>query len=202
MNKTILLTGNDQDLLNWGYVGIKVFNLVIKKIKDAEMYLICSFSNYKIKFLEDIISTYDLQYKIKLIDSSSNIKEYLFKSTLLLQTSLYDDFPLMVNLAKGYRIPILAFDSLYNNEYKNGVYLVNALNVEEMANIVINILKTEAYRKVGGIRAKLSIREESNINIINMWNKLFIILEKNDRIAYHKLRKLSYEKYYNEDEDR
>ena len=49
-----------------------------------------------------------------------------------------------------------------------------------------------------GMEAKLSLKEYSNEETANKWDRLFSVLDKDDIIAYKKLQNYTYEKYYEE----
>ena len=73
------------------------------------------------------------------------------------------------------------------------------LNYTQMAKESIKLLKNYEYRKKKGMEAKLSLKEYSNAETANKWDRLFSILDKDDPVAYKKLQNYTYERYYDEE---
>ena len=109
---------------------------------------------------------------------------------------------MVMNEGKAHGLPIVAFNVSYSPSYQKGVILVDMLNYTQMAKEAIKLLKDYDYRKKMGIEAKLSLKEYSNEEIANKWDRLFSILDKDDPVYYKKLQNYTYEKYYDEEKAR
>ena len=194
--KNIMVMGRENDALKGGIYAIKAMTLIVKEIPDAQLYFISS--DYRIDFIMQSIKELNLTNNVKIFSYTSNISKFFLNSSVLLYPSLTESFPMVMNEGKAHGLPIVAFNVSYSPSYQKGVILVDMLDIEQMAAEVIKLLKSYHYRKVKGMEALLSLKDYSNSETVNKWDRLFSILNKNDLIAYQKIQNYTFEKYYNE----
>ncbi len=199
-HKTLMIMGREHDRIKGGYYGIKAFYEVVKEIPDAKLYFISS--DYKIEFLEGVIKDLNLTRNVKIVHYSRNISYFFLNSSVLLCPSKSESFPMVMNEGKAYGLPIVAFNVSYSPSYQKGVILVDMLNYTQMGKEAIKLLKDYDYRKKKGMEAKLSLKEYSNKETANKWDRLFSVLDKDDPIAYQKLQNYTFERYYDEEKAR
>jgi hypothetical protein len=199
-HKTLMIMGREHDRIKGGYYGIKAFYEVVKEITDAKLYFISS--DYKIEFLEGVIKDLNLTRNVKIVHYSRNISYFFLNSSVLLCPSKSESFPMVMNEGKAYGLPIVAFNVSYSPSYQKGVILVDMLNYTQMGKEAIKLLKDYKYRKKMGMEAKLSLKEYSNEETANKWDRLFSVLDKDDPIAYQKLQNYTLERYYDEEKAR
>jgi len=199
-HKTLMIMGREHDRIKGGYYGIKAFYEVVKEIPDAKLYFISS--DYKIDFLKGVIKDLNLTENVKIVHYSINISYFFLNSSVLLCPSKSESFPMVMNEGKAHGLPIVAFNVSYSPSYQKGVILVDMLNYTQMAKEAIKLLKDYEYRKKKGMEAKLSLKEYSNKETANKWDRLFSILDKDDPIAYEKLQNYTFERYYDEEKAR
>ena len=195
-SNNLMIMGRENDLVKGGIYGIYAMNLIVKEIPDAKLYFISSDS--RIEFIKDLIKKLNLTENVEIIPYIENISQYFLKSSVLLYPSLSESFPMVMNEDKAHGLPIVAFNVSYSPPYQKGVIIVDMLNYKKMAKEAIKLLNNYDYRKKMGIEAKLSLKDYSNIETIDKWDKLFSILDKDDLIAFKSLQKYTYEKYYEE----
>ena len=192
----IMVMGRENDHLKGGIYAIKAMSLIVKEIPSAQLYFISS--DYRIDYIKELIKELNLTNNIKIIGYTSDITKYFLNSSVLLYPSLTESFPMVMNEGKAHGLPIVAFNVSYSPSYQKGVTLVEMLNVEQMSKEVIKLLKSYELRKVKGVEAKLSLKDYSNSETLNKWDRLFSILNKDDLIAYKKLQEYTFDRYYNE----
>ena len=198
--KNLMIMGREYDRIKGGYYGIKAMYEIVKEIPDAKLYFITP--DPKNSFLNKTIKELNLTKNIKVVSYVLNISHYFLNSSILLCPSKSESFPMVMNEGKAHGLPIIAFNVSYSPSYQKGVILVDMLNYTQMAKKAIKLLKDYNYRKKMGMEAKLSLKEYSNKETVNKWDRLFSILDKDDPIAYEKLQNYTFERYYNEEEAR
>ena len=195
--KNLMIMGRENDQLKGGYYGIKAMSEIVKEVPDALLYFISS--DYRIKNLEDLIKELNLTKNVKVLSYVSNVTQYFLNSSILLYPSKTESFPMVMNEGKAHGLPIVAFNVSYSPSYQKGVILVDMLYYTQMAKESIKLLNDYDYRKKMGMKAKLSLKEYSNEETVNKWDRLFSILDKDDPVSYKKLQNYTYEKYYDEE---
>ena len=196
----LMIMGRELDPLKGGLYGIKAMNLIRKEIPDAKLYFISA--NSKIDFLENLIKELNLTNNIEVLHYTQNISHYFLNSSVLLYPSLSEASPLVMNEGKAHALPIVAFNITYSPPYQKGVILVDNMNYTQMAEEAIKLLKDYNYRKIKGLESKLSLNEFSNRETVDKWDRLFMVLLKNDSIEYKKLQDYTFERYYDEEKAR
>ena len=198
--KNLMIMGRENDRIKGGYYGIKAMYEIVKEIPDAKLYFISSDS--RIKFLKETIKELNLTNNIKIVSYVLNISHYFLNSSILLCPSKSESFPMVMNEGKAHGLPIIAFNVSYSPSYQKGVILVDMLNYTQMAKEAIKLLNDYEYRKKKGMEAKLSLKEYSNAETANKWDRLFSVLDKDDPVAYEKLQNYTFERYYDEEKAR
>ena len=198
--KNLMIMGRENDRIKGGYYGIKAMYEIVKEVPDAKLYFISS--DYRINTLKGVIEELNLTKNIEIVSYVENISLYFLNSSVLLYPSKSESFPMVMNEGKAHGLPIVAFNVSYSPSYQKGVILVDMLNYTQMGKEAIKLLKDYDYRKRKGMEAKLSLKEYSNEETANKWDRLFSILDKDDPIAYKKLQEYTYEKYYDEEKAR
>ena len=196
----LMIMGRELDKIKGGLYGIKAMDIIRREIPDAKLYFISS--NYKIEFLENLIKELNLTHNIEVLHYTKNISHYFLNSSVLLYPSLSEASPLVMNEGKAHGLPIVAFNVTYSNPYQKGVILVENTNYTQMAEEAIKLLKDYNYRKLKGVESKLSLSEFSNRETVDKWDRLFMVLLKNDPVEYRKLQNYTFERYYDEEKAR
>ena len=196
----LMVMGREFDKVKGGLYGIKAMDIIRKEIPDAKLYLISSNSN--IDFLENLIVELNLTNNVEVLHFTENITHYFLNSSVLLYPSLTESFPMVMNEGKAHGLPIVAFNISYSPSYQKGVIVVDIMNYTQMAEETIKLLKDYNYRKIKGLESKLSLKEFSNKETIDKWDRLFTVLLKDDPVEFKKLQDFTFEKYYDEEKAR
>ncbi len=129
--------------------AIKAFEKVVKKVPNAKLE-IYGFGD-KEKELETLIKSLKMEHSIHLKGFNKNPADTFKKSAVSLLTSEYEGFGLVVLESLRYGCPVISYDLKYGpsdmiNNGENG-YLVENLNINQLAEKVIKILKSKSDLK-------------------------------------------------------
>lgn len=114
---------------------------------------------------------------IHVFPPTSDIMEKYFENSILLLTSLYEPFGLVLPEAMSCGLPVVAFDCPYGPAeiITDGVdgFLIKDRNVEAFADKVCQLIEDEALRKKMGEAGVLSSKRFSADIIMPQWKTLF-----------------------------
>lgn len=174
-NRNIIFVGR----LEWRQKGLDYF---IKIVNEVFKENICD--NWKIiiagdgpdsKRLKKYILHKKLNDKIIFLGKVSNIKDYYKKSDILLNTSRWEGFGLVITEAMECGVPVISFDTDGPNEIiSNGIdgYLIEKYNINEFSNRIIELIKDEKKRKQFSIQAIKKANKFKINKIFEKWEEL------------------------------
>lgn len=114
---------------------------------------------------------------VVLHEPTQAIGEQYLKNSMLLLTSLYEPFGLVMPEAMSYGLPVVAFDCPYGpaDIITDGVdgFLVKDRNIEDFADKVCQLMEDEELRRRMGVAGAKSSQRYSAENIMPMWKNLF-----------------------------
>lgn len=130
--------------------------------------------------LEKMIDKLHLQTKIKLPGKEKNIENAYANSSILVMSSQYEGFGLVLTEAMSHGLPCVSFDcpcgpSDIINSGVNG-FLVTLNDTQALADKICYLIENESIRKKMGNKARNSITKFSEEVIMQQWNSLFITL--------------------------
>ena len=133
----------------------------------------------------DIISTQ--QTNVFAHHSVPDLSEIFLHSSMLLLTSLYEPFGLVIPEAMSFGLPVVSFDCPYGptdiiSHGDNG-FLVKGRNIDLFANYVCKLIEDEQLRMKMGEAAKMSSQRYDADIIMPRWLKLFDDLHAISRIG-------------------
>lgn len=160
---------------------------------DVYMKVNLQYPNWKLKIVGDGIQKQELENKIKQNKMEKFIeltgfknKEELEKielhSSIYVMTSFTESFGLVLVEAESYGLPIVVFDSaqgaheIVQNEV-NGYFIENR-NKEEMANKIIELIKSEELRKRLGTEGRKMSKVYKKEVVSKIWYDFIDSLEK------------------------
>ena len=155
---------------------IDVFNIIHDKDKEIKLNIVGTGSLYSI--LQKKIKDLHLQDNIKLLGFKNidEINELYSNSSIYLMTSLTESFGLVLVEAMVVGVVPIAFDSARGaleiiENGKNG-YLIKNRSKEEMANLVIDLLKDRDTLKTISNNALGIINKYNSDNSYRLWKDL------------------------------
>ena len=130
-----------------------------------------------LEYLSSLIKEYRLQDVVHLLPPTEEIDKVYMKSSLLVITSRYEGFGLVLTEAHSFGVPTVAFnckcgpsDIILDGE--NG-YLVDEGDIEDLADKVIALIKDEKLRKQMGAAAYKNSERFSEERVMRQWVELF-----------------------------
>ena len=103
---------------------------------------------------------------------------------MLLLTSIYEPFGLVMPEAMSYGLPVVAFDCPYgpSDIITDGVdgFLVKDRSIEDFANKVCRLIEDEDLRRRMGVAGAKSSLRYSAENIMPLWRNLFESIIRNE----------------------
>ena len=125
----------------------------------------------------------NLNKNITWIPHAKNMEEYYRKADMLIMTSTYEVYPMVLSEALSYGLPVIAYDMPYVEMVRNNpsVISVQPNNIKQTAQEIMNLITNEEKRNNLGLLALEYINESSKIDISSLWKEAFINLEANQR---------------------
>jgi len=151
----------------------KTWALVQQRHPD---WLLDIYGNGELKpHFEEIVS--DLNLNVKVHPAVSDIFDKYIESSMLLMTSLYEPFGLVLVEAMSCGLPVIAFNCPYGpadiiNDGTDG-YLVELGDIKAYADIVCQLMEDEELRQRIGKAAILSAQHYNSSTIMPQWKYLF-----------------------------
>lgn len=145
---------------------IKVWQIVNQRYPDWQLDI---FGEGKMDSIPDI--------NLIVHPPTSNIMDEYIKSSILLVTSVYEPFGLVIAEAMSCGLPVIAFDCPYGpaeiiTQGKDGFY-INDRDICVMANRIGQLIENQNLRQEMGQAAIRSLHDYSADHIIPMWKALF-----------------------------
>lgn len=135
--------------------------------------------------LTDVVERYSKELNIKIYSPVSDIFEKYKNSSLLILTSLYEPFGLVLPEAMSCGLPVVSFNCPYGPSeiIKDGVdgFLIEGRNVEAFADTVCHLIENTELRQSIGKAAMQSSLRYSKERIMPMWKSLFEQIVKGKR---------------------
>lgn len=179
-SKEVSKTENKQFIAIGRYTEAKGFDLLIKSFKifaekNKDWKLIIVGEGKDKKLLENLISEYNLNKRIKLHGRTNNIKKYFLNSKALLLSSRWEGMPMVVTEAMELGVPVISYDIPVSKEiiqdHENGL-LVSSFDIKEFADKMLEFVDDK------NLRTKLSKNIKKSSKIISQevigkeWKKL------------------------------
>ena len=115
---------------------------------------------------------------IRLCGFDKDVSKHYKSSSVMIMTSAFEGFGMVLAEARSYGLPIVMYDLPYLELIKDGkgVVFVNQGDTHQMALEVIKILDDDIYRSRLSIEARESIKRFQDIDILSEWNNAFKML--------------------------
>ncbi len=127
--------------------------------------------------LDSFINDRRLSNEIKVLNAVSNVKDYYYDHSIYVASSRYEGFPMTLLEAASCGLPIVTWKCPTGpveiiNDMEDGL-LSEYLNIDDLANKMIVLIKDFKLRSEMGNRAKKNINRFSMGNIMDKWENLF-----------------------------
>ena len=153
---------------------MKIWQLVHQRHPDWTLNLFGDYGDQRDVLLPEIKKT---GANIVLHDPTAKIGEEYLRSSMLLLTSIYEPFGLVMPEAMSYGLPVVAFDCPYGpaDIITDGVdgFLIKDRSIEGFADRVCQLIEDEDLRRRMGAAGIKSSQRFSAENIMPMWKDFF-----------------------------
>lgn len=169
-SKTIMTAGHF--FYTKGYdLAVEVARIVLERHPDCQW----KFYGDGVKFeeIKQLVNKYQLSEKIIFCGRSKQIDDAYKKAAMYVMTSRTEGFGLVLTEAKSYNLPALSFDIDFGPReiIENNVsgYLVEAFDIQEMADRICELIENKKKRIQFSLHAKDNIEKFSEDKFIASW---------------------------------
>lgn len=156
---------------------IDAWNIVAKNEKLADWTLDIFGQGEWHGKLHDMIDSYGLQKRVRINKPVKDIMAEYINSSLLVMSSNYEGFPMVMIEAMACGLPVVAFDFKCGpkdiiDDGINGL-IAESGNVSDLAEKLVSIMSDESHRKFMSSNARKIIDRYSEETVMNKWVDLF-----------------------------
>lgn len=181
-NYDILWVGRIQYRQKCPDQAIYALREVVKVLPQVKLHIVGTAENKEdLNYLKKLIKNNQLEKNIILEGYCQNPEIFYSKCSLLLMTSSYEVYPMVLGEAMTYGLPIVLYDLPYVELLKNTKCYLSSpqLDFHDLANNIITVLTNDKIKQEMSLESKKKILEVSNIKIDDMWRQFFDDLSKN-----------------------
>lgn len=183
---------------------IHILKEIKKYLPNVNLTIIGSPNNQKDgKEFKKYISFLHLEKNINWILHTNQIEDYYKRAKMLVMTSTYEVYPMVLIEAMNYSLPIITYNMPYVEPLKNnqGAIIIDQNNIQQAAQVIMNLLVDEEKCKKLGEESYKKLVEISKINLPNIWqNEFNMLLSNQGHISNNKniniFLDMIYEHYY------
>ncbi len=163
--------------------AIEAMKYVSKCVPDATLHIVGTGEKQSdITYLRKLIKRYNLQKNIVFHGYTKEVEKYYSSCSMLLMTSSYEVYPMVLGEAMSYGLPIVLYDLPYVELLKDtNCYLSSPqLNPKLLANNIVKLLMDDELRKTLGKEARKKIESTTKLDISKMWKDFINQLENGE----------------------
>lgn len=154
---------------------IKAWTMIHEEYPDWQLDIVGDGEDYDL--LKAMIREARLEDIVHLVPSTTDVKHIYLQSSLLLMTSRYEGFGLVLTEAHSFGLPTVAFNCKCgpSDIIQDGItgFLVEDGNIAQFAEKVVTLIKDETLRKKMGAAAYKNSGRFSEEKVMSKWVDLF-----------------------------
>ncbi|CAL6075685.1 Glycosyl_transferases group 1 family protein [Hexamita inflata] len=182
-NKNVLFNGRFDLVQKRPHVAIEVFAKVYQHHPDARLQILGNQDEQYKQYCQRLTTRLNVTKAVDFIGYQKDIQPILKNSAVMIMTSQFEGFPMVIPEAKTFGIPIVMMKLDYCEVTQEGVINVEKNNIDAMAEQLKLLLDDVSYRRKKGREAKESLVKFSNADIVSRWDKLIkAVMEGDDQI--------------------
>lgn len=159
--------------------AINIFELIIKKEPDADLYIVGDGSKVKLERMRQICKTKGLSNQVHFCGFQKIVEKYYLEAALMLMTSEFEGYCFTLLESKAYGLPCIMYDLPYLSltKDKKGILTAPIGDIEKMAGHAIKVLGDTKYRKELGREARDSFEAACRFDLKKAWCNVFDEME-------------------------
>jgi glycosyltransferase involved in cell wall biosynthesis len=141
-------------------MAVEAFARVLKKIPDARLIMLGKRGQYRsCQRCANRIRELGIESSVIVAGFQKDMAQYYSNGALLLSTSKFEGFPMVMNEAKAFELPVVCTGMPYLETLKKGCVQVPRDNVDALANALIDLLQNPEKRRQLGSEGRRDILE-------------------------------------------
>ena len=150
---------------------VRAFSKVVESVPDAKLYIVGDGVREYVDIVKKEISNLCLEDSVYLCGFRKDVDSFYEKAAICLSTSLYEGFSMTNVESKLFGVPSVIFEMPYLEllKDKKGYVFVRQGDYQEMARVVIRLLKDREYLTALGQEARESIEKFAKFDYCKAW---------------------------------
>ncbi|CAL5984841.1 Glycosyl_transferases group 1 family protein [Hexamita inflata] len=180
-HKNILFIGRYDLVQKRSHIPIQILQKVNEMGKHNATLQILGNQNPEYQnFCQKVARECGVTNNVQFLGYQQDVQKYLQNASVLIMTSQFEGFPMIVAEAKAYGIPIVLMKMEYCEITKQGVIQVEKNDIDNMSNEINKLLNTVEYRRTKGNEGRESLKMFDNKLIIKRWTQLIKAVMKSE----------------------
>ncbi|CAL6075605.1 Glycosyl_transferases group 1 family protein [Hexamita inflata] len=180
-HKNILFIGRYDLVQKRSHIPIQILKKVNEMGKHNATLQILGNQNPEYQnFCQKVARECGVTNNVQFLGYQQDVQKYLQNASVLIMTSQFEGFPMIVAEAKAYGIPIVLMKMEYCEITKQGVIQVEKNDIDVMSNEINKLLNSLEYRRTKGKEGRESLKMFDNKLIIKRWIQLIKAVMKNE----------------------
>lgn len=162
--------------------ALEIMKVVAHEKPDAKMIMLGrEYTKNSGEIIRSFISDNNLESNIEWHGNVKNVEDYYKKAKIVLMTSSYESFPMVIIESKSFGIPLVTYSMPYLELLKDGRGYIEVpqRDIEHAAEEIIGLLNNDELCKHLSDEARNSIRQFSDFNHLIAWKNIIRKIEDN-----------------------
>jgi glycosyltransferase involved in cell wall biosynthesis len=155
---------------------IPIMKLVVNKMPDARLTVVGEGEESStLESFRQRIEAAGLSENILPVGFQKDVHSYYADASVFLSTALFEGWPLTINEAMAYAVPVVAYDLPYLETFRDAqsVIKVERGDKERFAQMIIELLENESQYARASAQARLSSERLNVVKLKEVWRQIF-----------------------------
>jgi glycosyltransferase involved in cell wall biosynthesis len=156
--------------------ALRAMQRIAAACPDAHLTIVGAGNNEKQnRAMQAMVEKLRLQDKVTLAGYHADVAPYYRRASVLLMTSMFEGFPMVLAEAKSYGVPVVLYDLPYLEMVRDarGVVTVPQEDADALADAAIRLLRDENARREAARQARAGAEAFAAIDLRAAWQKVF-----------------------------
>lgn len=165
------------------YDALHIFQRVLQLVPDAKLFMCGHAPEERLKDMKEVSVLFGIDKNVEFVGYTTEPEKYYEKSEIMLMTSNYEGFPLVVTESFSYGIPVVMYDLPYLTLTKNSeaVVGVSYKDIDTAAEMIVRIMTDEKLKDTMSLKAVEEAQTFKNVDIGKMWTAVFDSIAANEK---------------------